>query len=267
MKLGISSYTYTWAVGVPGSLPADPLTEMDLLEKARSLGLNVVQIADNLPLHNLPDDRIEAFVKLASGYNIEIEAGSNKMTLENLEKYILIAEKLKSGILRFVIDGDGFAPSLPEIVAIIRSAEPELRKRKIILALENHDRLFSHEFRSVIETVASRYVGICLDCANSLGAGEGIKEVVGNLAPYVVNFHLKEISIKRKYHRMGFDVEGVPFGKGILPLPWILNQLTEKCRTAILELWTPPEESIAGTIEKEERWANESIAWLKAYIK
>lgn len=267
MKLGISSYTYTWAVGVPGSTPPSPLTETGLLEKARSLGLNLVQIADNLPLHKLPEERMEALIRLASGYSIMIEAGSNKMTPENLEKYILIAEKLKSGILRFVIDGDGFSPSLQEIVAIIRNAEPELRKRKIILALENHDRLFSHEFRSVIETLASRYVGICLDCANSLGAGEGIKEVVGNLAPYVVNFHLKEISIRRKYHRMGFDVEGVPFGKGMLPLPWILNQLTDKCRTAILELWTPPEDSLAGTIQKEERWASESISWLKAYIK
>lgn len=267
MILGISSYTYTWAVGVPGSIPQKTLTERGLLEKARDLGLNLVQIADNLPLHDLSEERFEGLISLATEYGIIIEAGSNRMTPENLERYIVIAERLKSGILRFVIDGEDFRPSLQEIVAIIKTVEPELRKRKIILALENHDRLFSHEFRSIIETLASRYVGICLDCANSLGAGEGIKEVVGNLAPYVVNFHLKEISIKRKYHRMGFDVEGVPFGKGMLPLPWILNQLTAKCRTAILEQWTPPEENITATIEKENRWAEESISWLRGYIK
>ncbi|HLN56612.1 MAG TPA: sugar phosphate isomerase/epimerase family protein [Bacteroidales bacterium] len=267
MILGISSYTYTWAAGVTGHYPAVRLSHAGLLEKAVQLGVKVVQIADNMPLHELSPDGLDDLAGKAGELGIELEAGSNMMTPENIEKYIGIAERIRSKILRFVIDGPGYAPPLREIVSVIRNAEPELRRRKIVLALENHDRLFSHEFRSVIETVASRYVGICLDCANSLGAGEGIREVVGNLSPYVVNFHLKEIAIKRKIHRMGFDVEGVPFGKGMLPLEWILQQLTEKCRTAILELWTPPEPDILQTTEKENRWAEESIAWLKMYIK
>lgn len=267
MILGISSYTYTWAVGVPGHFPPQRLTETGLLDKAKDNGINLVQIADNLPLHELDNHRMEALILKAARENIELEAGFNNMTPENLEKYILIAEKIKSRILRFVIDGPGYTPSVKEIVSVIKNAEPELRKRKIILALENHDRLFSHEFRTIIETVASRYVGICLDCANSLGAGEGIREVVGNLSPYVVNFHLKEISIKRKFHRMGFDIEGVPFGKGMLPIHWIIEQLTGKCRTAILELWTPPDGDIASTIAKENKWAKESLAWLRMYIK
>ncbi len=267
MILGISSYTYTWATGVQGHFPAERLTETGLLEKAKKLGLKVVQIADNLPLHEFDGDRLSALTGKAEKDCISLEAGANMMTEKNLEKYIDIASGLKSGILRFVIDGPGFTPPLNEIISVIRNAEPELKKKKIILALENHDRLMSYEFRTIVETVASRYVGICLDCANSIGAGEGIREVVNNLGPYVVNFHLKEISIKRKFHRMGFDVEGVPFGKGILPLQWILQQLTEKCRTAILELWTPPEEDIVKTIDKENRWAEESISWLKTYIK
>jgi 3-oxoisoapionate decarboxylase len=109
----------------------------------------------------------------------------------------------------------------------------------------------------------SGYAGICLDCANSLGAGEGIREVVETLAPYTVNLHLKEILIRRKSHRMGFDVEGKPFGQGQLPLEWILSKLTTACRTAILELWTPPEESIEETIFKENSWAEQSIRYLR----
>ncbi|WPP50305.1 hypothetical protein [Catalinimonas niigatensis] len=53
MRLGISSYTYTWAVGVPGHFPAQRLDVFGLIRKASELGLSCVQIADNLPLHTL----------------------------------------------------------------------------------------------------------------------------------------------------------------------------------------------------------------------
>jgi 3-oxoisoapionate decarboxylase len=266
MILGISSYTYTWAVGVKEHFPIDPLTGMQLLDKANQLGVKLVQIADNMPLHKMDEEQILQIVEKARASGIELEAGSNKMTSANLENYIHIAERINSGILRFVIDGEGYTPTVSEIVSIIKNAEPELRKRKIVLAIENHDRLFSHEFVSIIERISSPYVGICLDCANSIGAGEGFHEVVSQLAPYAVNFHLKEVSIKRKFHKMGFDVEGRPFGEGALPLEWMLAQLTEKCRTAILEQWTPPEENLFKTIAKEQNWAVRSIAHLRKYI-
>lgn len=266
MILGISSYSFTWAVGVHGYAPTEPLTEIDLLGKADKLGIRIVQIADNMPLHDFQDYRIDRLIKSAEGYNIKLEVGANNMTPENLERYLLIAEKMKSRILRFVIDGRGYKPDIEEIISVIKNAEQEFRKRGIILALENHDRLSSYQFREIIEKVNSDYVGICLDCANSIGAGEGFHEVVSMLAPYAVNFHLKEVSIKRKPHMMGFDVEGRPFGEGSLPLKWMLEQLTDKCVSAILEQWTPPEDSLEKTIEKENEWARQSIYYLRKFI-
>jgi 3-oxoisoapionate decarboxylase len=267
MILGIGSYTFTWAVGVPGHIPAYPLNEQGLILKARELGVGLIQIADNLPLDKMDDKRIEELVAMAAVSGIILEAGSNRMTADRLEQYIGIAERIGSGILRFVIDGEGYAPHLNEVVAIIKDAEPELKKRNIILALENHDRLLSREFAGIIERAGTNNAGICLDCANSLGAGEGIREVVETLAPYTVNLHLKEIMIQRKFHRMGFDVEGKPFGKGQLPLEWILSKLTNACRTAIVELWTPPEENIEDTILKERSWAEQSIRYLRNFIR
>jgi sugar phosphate isomerase/epimerase len=267
MKLGISSYSYTWAVGVPGHYPTVRLSETDLLSRAKELGVNLVQVADNMPLHLMPENRLNQLVDDAGNLNIELEAGANRMTSENLERYIEIAHRIKSRILRFVIDGDDFRPELEEIISIIKNAEPELRKREIVLAIENHDRLYTYQFEEIITRVGSPFVAICLDCANSLGVGEGIREVVSRLAPYSVNFHLKEVSIKRKFHKMGFDIEGKPFGEGTLPLHWMLKQLPEKCRTAILEQWTPPEPDIRDTLRKEERWARQSIKYLRNYIK
>ena len=43
--------------------------------------------------------------------------------------------------------------------------------------------------------------------------------------------------------------------------------ILKRCDSAILELWTPPETEIRDTIGKEERWANESIEYLKTICK
>jgi aryl-alcohol dehydrogenase-like predicted oxidoreductase len=65
MKLGLSSYTYTWAIGVPGSLPDRPVTAFGLIDRAFSAGLNLIQIADNLPLEELADDDLTAIREYA----------------------------------------------------------------------------------------------------------------------------------------------------------------------------------------------------------
>jgi L-ribulose-5-phosphate 3-epimerase UlaE len=98
-----------------------------------------------------------------------------------------------------------------------------------------------------------------------MGAGEGIAEVVRTLAPFTINLHLKEFVIRRVSHKMGFVVEGLPAGEGMLNIPNLLDAIekTGKCKSAILELWTPPSETIEETIRKENDWAEQSIVNLK----
>jgi hypothetical protein len=47
MRSGISSYTFTWAIGVSGKEPLKPMTVFELIEKAVELQVPVVQLADN----------------------------------------------------------------------------------------------------------------------------------------------------------------------------------------------------------------------------
>ncbi len=98
-------------------------------------------------------------------------------------------------------------------------ASGQLESRGIILALENHDRLHASVFRDIVEASSSNNVGICLDCVNSMGIGEDIETVLKFLAPYTVNLHIKDFSVKRVSHKMGFVIEGTPAGQGLLNLP------------------------------------------------
>jgi len=266
MKLGISSYTYTWAIGVPGIIPACSMNSTGLLEKARQLEVGVVQVADNLPLDAMEEKDLLAYNKLAVDHEIQLEAGARGMTEANLERYIRIAVMIKSPILRFVIDGSDYAPGIPTILAIIKNALPVLKEHNIVLALENHERLKATDFAWIIEKIGSEHIGICLDSVNSLGAGEGLETVVKLLGPLTVNLHIKEFQIARLDHKMGFLIEGLPAGEGMLNVPWLLEHVDKKCQSAILEQWTPPEKKLKDTIVKEDEWAMKSISYLKKLI-
>lgn len=266
MRPGISSYTFTWAIGVSGKEPEKPMTIFQLIEKAAEFGVPVLQVADNLPLDRFSEPELLKIRNYADDLNVQIEVGARMMTKENLERYIEIAAFFESPIVRFVIDGPGFEPGLPEIHQIIRKALPKLDQIKITLAIENHDRFKAVEFAEMVEKAESPFVGICLDSVNSKGAGEGLETVIDKLAPLTVNLHVKEFIVKRVFHKMGFVVEGCPLGKGMLPVTEMIKKVSPRCRSAILEQWTPPESTLLETIRKEEDWANISINHLKNII-
>mgnify|MGYP000944512212 CR=1 FL=1 len=76
MKLGISSYTYPWAIGVPGYPPERPMSALGLLDRARDVGVEVVQICENLPLDRLAPAELEALAERARELGISLEVGT-----------------------------------------------------------------------------------------------------------------------------------------------------------------------------------------------
>ncbi len=194
--------------------------------------------------------------------------GGRGLTPDHTLKCLLAAEIMNSPILRMVIDAPGFEPDVRTIIAILHDLEPEFRKRNIKLAIENHDRFKAREFEKMVTAAGTDWTGICLDSVNSMGAGEGFETVSEILIPYTINLHIKDFTIRRMEHKMGIIIEGRPAGSGMLNIPGLVSKLnaTGKCSSAILELWTPPAESIEATITKEENWAEESIQYLKSLI-
>jgi 3-oxoisoapionate decarboxylase len=43
----------------------------------------------------------------------------------------------------------------------------------------------------------------------------------------VVNLHVKDFTIRRHQHMLGFEVEGTPAGQGMLNIPWLLGRLRD----------------------------------------
>ena len=263
MILGLGSYTYGWAIGVPGHPPARPMAEQGLLDRARLHGVKLLQVCDNLPLLGFTSDRLDRFAERAAGEGVRVEVGSRGLTVAHAVEMIALAGRLHADLIRFVVDGPGFHPAAAEVVETLRSIAPLLGG--VRLGIENHDRFAAATLRSIIRDAGSDSIGICLDTANSIGAGEGLATVLSELAPLVFNLHIKDFQISRLSHQMGFSVEGRPAGDGMLDLPVLLDELRlhGRCQTAVLELWTPLGASLDETIAKEEAWAGRSLEYLK----
>ncbi len=269
MRLGIGSYTYTWAVGVPGTLPEHPLSAPDLLARAAELGIRVVQFADNLPLDRLSMQELQDLAVQANELGISIEAGTRGIDPAHLRQYLNLAHFFQSSILRVVVDTAAYQPSPTEVIDILLPLRTEFEAARVTLAIENHDRFSCRTLANIVHRLGPDWAGICLDTVNSLGALEGPEVVVAELGPLTVNLHLKDFTITRASHNLGFSVEGRPAGQGRLDVPWLLAELKRGgCNpNAILELWTPPEPAITETISKEDFWARESISYLRQLIQ
>ena len=265
MQLGLSTYSFPWAIGVNDFKPSNPLTAKDLLDYAAASDINYVQYGDNMPLHSFSEHELIDLKRTADELNINIEVGTRRLTVENILIYLSIAQRFNSSFLRVVIDDADFHPGEQEVIETIKTLLPQLEETGICLAIENHDRFPAATLQRIIQQTSPLSVGICLDTANSLGANEGVNELVQVLGAFAVNLHIKDITINRLQHKMGFLVEGCPAGDGILNIPEIIQQLKpyNKCKTVTLEVWSQPEETLEQSIAKEKKWVGTSINYLK----
>jgi 3-oxoisoapionate decarboxylase len=268
VRVGLSSYTYTWAIGVAGHQPEEPMALVQLVDRAGALGVDVLQVADNLPLHRVPAPELELFESRARELGIEIEVGARGVETGLLRQYLSLATRFGSPILRVVVaDGkNDFVPS--QVIEVLRPLRTLFDDAGVKLAIENHDKFTTDELVSIVEGLGTDWVGVCLDTVNSFGALEGPSVVVEKLGPFTVNLHVKDFVIRRASHMMGFSIEGRPVGQGELDVPWLVKMLggPQKDISAIIELWTPPGTSLASTISTEREWAEMSITYLRKLL-
>jgi sugar phosphate isomerase/epimerase len=240
----------------------------DLLGRAARLGVGVVQFADNLPLDQLSPSKLINLHQRALELGISIEVGARGIDPDYLRTYLRLAKQLQSPILRVVVDTDHHHPTDDEVAETAGSLMPEFEEAGIFLAIENHDRFTTGSLVRILERIDSTHAGICLDTANSLGALEGPDAVVEILGPWTVNLHVKDVAVRRANHNMGFIIEGRPAGKGQLRIPKVIERLREMGRdpNAIIEQWTPPEDTVPRTVAKEAEWAATSVTYLRRFI-
>ncbi|GAB3705489.1 sugar phosphate isomerase/epimerase [Spirosoma flavus] len=283
MLVGLSSYSFPWAVGIPNYVPAQPLTHDDLLERAIAWNVSAVQYGDNLPLHVLSADEWKALRSKAEANSIQLEVGMRGLKPESLKTYIRLAWEARSPFLRVVIDEGDFQPSVDEVIAIIKEKLPALRQAGVMLGIENHDRFSGRDLAHIARQTDPDWVGLCVDTTNSFGAGESVHDVLAAIREEnVVNLHLKDFRAQRIDNKMGFRIEGCEPGTGVLKIGELILGLygltkwadrrtfrlnkQDRPITLTLEQWPPFQNSLDETIAMELEWAEKGIQWIKQAI-
>jgi sugar phosphate isomerase/epimerase len=268
MKLGIGTYCYMWSIGFKGAEPARPMTAIDLLGKARELGVRVVQMGPNLPLDKLPDTEIDRFARQARAWEIEVELCTRGLETDYLKRRVALAQRVGAKLLRTIPELGGQNVDAQVIPEYMRAILPTLEDAGVRLGFEN-GKIPAVDLRAALEAVDSPWFGIVLDTVNSLAVPEGWKHVTEVLAPYTICLHHKEFIVQRAWSMMGFVVEGRPAGQGQVDLPWLLGTLRAAgidCNV-ILELWPPEQKTLQETIDMEQAWAVESVRYLRQHIR
>ena len=268
MRLGIGSYTYTWAIGVPGHKPKRSMTAERLLEEAVRLKVKVVQFCDNLPLDRLGNRELSVCATFARKHDIQIELGTRGTGPAQLRRFLALASRFDCNFLRVVVQDRNGGFNQQRIMRDLVEVLPDFKAAGIKLALENYDGASLPELVRLVGKLGTNHAGICLDTVNSLAYAGGWRAVVNLLAPYALNLHAKDFTFSRMPSQMGFVVEGCAVGAGTLDVPWLLERLRSHRRdvNVIVELWTPRCGSLAKTLALERSLAEASVAYLRKHI-
>ena len=212
--IGISSYALRW------SIQWKHVSAESALETAARAGAQVVQICENLAPHERPERELRGLSALADQHGLALELGAVGCTPDHLLTCLQTASYLNARILRIVLCGaNPFA--LPELESTIRASLPELHKRGICLAIENHFDLAPRDLKLLVEAIGSPQIGICLDVFNSVYHLASQAETIAWLAPLAKTVRVKDVNIRRQ--NTGFYLHGCRLGEGRFDLEGLLS--------------------------------------------
>ncbi|MEM9222945.1 MAG: TIM barrel protein [Pseudomonadota bacterium] len=262
MTPGLGSFAFRWSMGFRDRVPPAPLCAMDLVEIAAQEGFQVVQIADNHPLHLLDAEQLTQLRKAANANQITLELGASACDRETVQRYLAIAARIEAPILRVAVDKADAQKDLDGLATEFASLLPRARDVGCRIAIENHFDFPSQRIAALVDLVADDHLGVCLDVANSICAGEWPMETVQILAEKTINLHLKDYVIAPDPYGVGFRIHGAPLGTGRSDCAAILDALQRRPMSVIYEHWLPWPGNFNDARSEEEAWTRQAAKTL-----
>jgi sugar phosphate isomerase/epimerase len=281
MKLAIDSYCYHRYFGeVYPDLQrpaARTMTVWDFLRRARQLGVAGVSLESCfLPVEEDGFlDRLRATLDemglervWAWGHPNGLGSGTDRAAEKDLVRNLGHARRLGATVMRIVGGSRRTRPprwSLHKrrltraLAGPVRAAEDH----GVVLAIENHIDLLADEMVDLLRTIASPWLGVCLDTANNLRLFEDPLAVARALAPWARATHVKDVGVLRGDPKQFAFWPSVPLGAGlvdVLAIVEILRQVKYRGLLAIEVDFLHPEYG------DEDRAVARSVKYLRGLL-
>ncbi|HAZ3111498.1 TPA: sugar phosphate isomerase/epimerase, partial [Escherichia coli] len=209
----------------------------DFIDKTSELGLDGVEIniIPDVGLHpefgvlnSISPEYLSKVRKYIDSHGLYCEIDTRFTSCEAITRAVEIASALGAEVIRTYMFRRGEYNPLkyPEIVEQLKSLTSLLSRKKIKLAIENHEDETADEIIEVIKSVNSEWVGAHCDIGNGMMAWEEPVETVRKLAPYAYSTHFKDHIVTRN----GEDlvVCGVPVGEGSIDIDTCFKTLVKE---------------------------------------
>jgi sugar phosphate isomerase/epimerase len=118
---------------------------------------------------------------------------------------------------------DAFAKFASASWESLALAKPVVEREQLKIAVENHKDWRVSELVALLKRLDSPQFGVCVDTGNSIALVEDPLAVVEAYAPLAFTTHIKDMGVEE--YPSGFRLAEVPFGKGFLDLPKIVEML------------------------------------------
>ncbi|MFM1879168.1 MAG: hypothetical protein RLZZ241_2034 [Bacteroidota bacterium] len=228
LRLGVAEASYMMRAyrNIPSAAFPPFKDAMDMLEHCAELGFGGVQVSigkwDNDYAKNMRkrNDKLGLFLEGS------VRLPKDDADLARFETEIAAAAQIGIDVIRTVClsgrryetfkTAEAFLEFRNNSEAALRRAEPIVRKYKVKLAVENHKDWTIAEFKEILNSLGSEWVGITLDTGNNISLLEDPMEVVRELAPYTFSVHLKDMAVAP--YEEGFLLSEVNLGMGYLDI-------------------------------------------------
>jgi 3-oxoisoapionate decarboxylase len=263
MAIGLSTYAFFWR---SSAAAPRPLGLREMLDETASLGANVFQICDYPAIESLPAAELRAVREHAVALGVTLELGTRGIAPERLELYRELAAALDVRFVRSMLRTKDHQPSPAEAVALLQAELPRYRDQGLTLGLETYEQVPTRDLVDVVRAVASPHLGVCLDPGNCVARLETPDYVISEVAPYVVNMHVKDFAFTRAEGWVGFSLTGCLLGQGLLDYDGLIQAVRpdEKGISQVVEHWLPRSESMEETCRSEQEWTRHSVEFLLA---
>lgn len=260
MEIGLSSYSYRWAI------LAKHMDIRGFLDRALSMDLACVQICENLPFMEISSSERKQ-IRDDYGSRLVLETGFRGHDPERLETALRATAELGGTLMRLVVEEVGEDTlDLDIAIADLARIVPLLDELGIELSLENHFVLKPLELVSIIDALKSPRITICFDCFNSIVQNIGTYHALAEVSDHITRIHVKDVMIKRV--GTGFLISGCPMGEGILELGRVFDFLEARGKypACYLEGWFDRRETEEQTLEFEDKTNRDGINYLRRNI-
>jgi sugar phosphate isomerase/epimerase len=243
MKIGIDSYCYHRFFGevYPQQVrPPYQMSQDDFLNRAKQLGVDGVSLES---CYVNPDpgylghlramlDDFELERVWAWGHRDGLEGGASQSAYQQMLAHLKCAQTIGAKVMRIVGSSRKFrkqphGPQLDGLARMLIEATKVAEDHGIKLAIENHIDFDSEEILSLIERVASPYLGVTFDTGNFIRLLDDPVKAMAKLVQYCYATHIKDLKVRKNVAiDEWYFFSSTPVGEGIVDNRKLIEMLS-----------------------------------------